>query len=220
MDKTTHHTEIAQPIAAQPLARTVRRGWQRRLPTLSGRLVTIRELRQSDAPSLFALLTSDEVTRFMTPPPGSPEGFERFVSWARRQRAAGDGACFAVTLAGSDTAIGMFQVRRNESDPKVAEWGFAIGAPFWGSGAFRQGADLVMAFAFDVMRIHRLEARVAVQNGRGIAALRKTGAVQEAVLSQSLLRCGQYFDQALYTILRDDWRWPRSLQPAGASTVH
>ena len=39
------------------------------------------------------------------------EGFERFIAWTHAQRAAGTYACFAVTLKGFDTAIGIFQVR-------------------------------------------------------------------------------------------------------------
>src|SRR5436305_7757067 len=44
----------------------------------------------SDAPSLFALLTTEEVARFISPPPSSIEGFERFIQWAARQRIGGD----------------------------------------------------------------------------------------------------------------------------------
>jgi hypothetical protein len=39
----------------------------------------------------------------------------------------------------------------------------------------------VLAFAFDTLEVHRLEALVAVANGRGNAALRKFGALPEAV---------------------------------------
>src|SRR5258706_4323534 len=85
--------------------------WQRGLPTLRGAQVVLRELRASDAPSLFALLTTEEVSRFISPPPSTIEGFERFISWTIRQRAAGSYACFAVTVSGFDTAIGIFQVR-------------------------------------------------------------------------------------------------------------
>jgi RimJ/RimL family protein N-acetyltransferase len=44
-----------------------------------------------------------------------------------------------------------------------------------------------------------------VQNGRGNGALRKIGAVQEGILRKSFLRGGKYLDQALWTILDDDW---------------
>ena len=185
--------------------------------------MVLRELRLSDAASLFAMLTTEEVSRFISPPPSTVEGFERFISWTHRQRAAGTYVCFAVTLKGFDTAVGIFQVRELEAGFGTAEWGFAIGSPFWGTGVFQEGAKLVADFAFDVLGVHRLEARAAVRNGRGNAALQKIGAVQEAVLRKSFLRNGEYLDQVLYAIVEEDWRvrepqaWTRSaFQP----TIH
>ena len=46
----------------------------------------LRELRRTDAASLFTMLTTEEVARFITPPPTSVAGFERFIDYANRQR--------------------------------------------------------------------------------------------------------------------------------------
>jgi RimJ/RimL family protein N-acetyltransferase len=180
--------------------------WRQQLPVLVGHSIVLREMRTSDAPSLFALLTTEEVARFISPPPSSIDGFERFIQWAARQRAAGSYVCFAVTLAESDTAIGIFQVRSTEPGFRTAEWGFALGSDFWGSGVFQEGARLVMDFTFGTIGVHRLEARAAIRNARGNAALRKLGARQEGVLRKSFLRNGEYLDQALWTVLDEDWR--------------
>jgi len=179
--------------------------WRAGLPVLTNKGVTLRELRMTDAQSLFAMLTTEEVSRFISPPPSTVEGFERFIAWTIRQRQLGTYACFAVTVAGSDTAIGIFQVRELEAGFQTAEWGFAIGSPYWGTGVFQKGAELVINFAFETVGIHRLEARAAVKNGRGNGALRKLGAVQEGVLRKSFYRHGEYLDQVLWTILDEDW---------------
>jgi RimJ/RimL family protein N-acetyltransferase len=180
--------------------------WQRALPVLRGARVVLRELRASDAPSLFAMLSADEVARFISPPPTSVSGFEQFIAWTLRQRSAGTYACFAVTVRGYDTAIGIFQMRQIDADFRTAEWGFAIGSAFWGTGVFREGADLMLDFAFETVGVYRLEARASVQNGRGNGALRKIGAVKEAILRKSFLRNGEQVDQVLYAILEDEWR--------------
>ncbi len=190
-------------IAATDIVST---DWRDALPVLVGRTVVLREMRKDDAPSLFTLLSAAEVARFISPPPSSVEGFEKFISWAARQRAVGSYVCFAVTLAESDTAIGIFQIRSTEPDFGTAEWGFALGQPFWGSGVFQEGAELVMEFAFDTIGVHRLEARAALRNARGNGALKKIGARQEGILRKSFLRNGEYLDQALWTVLDEDWR--------------
>ena len=183
--------------------------WQLRLPVLVGRSVQLRELRRSDAASLLAMLTTEEVSRFISPPPTTVEGYERFIEWAHRQRSAGDYACFAVTVEGYDMAIGIFQVRRLDIMFDTAEWGFALGSSFWGTGVYKESAELVLEFIFETLGVHRLEARAAVKNGRGNGALLKVGAVQEGVLRRSFVRKGEYLDQVIYSILDTDWRVSR-----------
>ena len=212
------HLEPALPLAPVPAPPAVIGDWRRGLPTLTGNLVSLRELRPSDAPALFAALTSDQVSRFISPPPSTIDGFERFINWANRQRLAGQYVCFAVVPHGSDIAIGIFQVRSLEPAFGTAEWGFAVAAEFWGTGVFADGAKLVVDFTFETIGVHRLEARAAIQNGRGNGALRKLGAVQEGVLRRSFQRNGEYLDQALWTILREDWYQAKTVW--GTPVVH
>ena len=196
-----------------PVVTTISTDWREGLPVLTGSMVTLRELRPSDAASLCALLTTEEVARFISPPPTTVEGFERFIAWTLRQRRAGSYVCFAVTLDSTDTAIGIFQLRELEPGFGTAEWGFAIGSAYWGTGVFQDGADLMINFAFETVGVHRLEARAAVKNGRGNGALQKVGAVQEGLLRKSFLKNGEYLDQALWTILNDEWK-PRASHAA------
>ncbi len=172
---------------------------------LRGGGLTLRELRFSDAPALLATLTSEEVTRFISPPPSTLQGFARFIAWTESERLAGRHACFAVVPDGTDAAVGIFQVRQLDPSFMTAEWGFAIDSAFWGTGVFQRGSALVLDFAFDVVGVHRLEARSALQNERGNRALQKLGAVQEAILKKSFLRGGKYLDQALWSIVSEEW---------------
>ena len=206
MEKMPYREELDMRVVPATDDNVVNTDWRSGLPALAGQMVTLRDLRASDAASLFALLTTEEVSRFISPPPTTVEGFEKFIAWAHRQRQAGQYMCFAVTVKGFDTAIGIFQVRDLHSGLETAEWGFAIGSPFWGTGVFEDAASLVLEFAFDTLGVRRLEARAAVQNGRGHGALLKMGAVREAVLRQSFSKNGRHLDQALFTILERDWR--------------
>ena len=125
--------------------------------------------------------------------------------WARQQREAGQYVCFGVVPEGMTTAVGLFQVRSIEPGFASAEWGFAIGSPYWGTGLFMAGAELVLEFAFKTIGAFRLEARSAVQNGRGNGALRKLGAVREGVLKKAFLLRGTHHDQNIWSILASAW---------------
>jgi RimJ/RimL family protein N-acetyltransferase len=153
------------------------------------------------------------VSRFISPPPTTLDGFERFIDWTHRQRQAGQYVCFAVVPHGTDLAIGIIQIRALEPGFETAEWGFAVGSPYWGRGLFVDGAAQVLAFAFGAVGVKRLEARSSVENLRGNGALRKIGAVHEGTLRQTFLKDGRYHDQHLWTMLESDWRAESARRP-------
>lgn len=205
--------ELGTPTIAQTRARErelATSNWRAALPVLRGQGVSIRELQRQDAPALFSMLTAEEVKRFISVPPSAVEGFERFINWCSAERAAGRSVAFGIVPDGFDMAVGLIQVRALEPGFGTAEWGFAMGSPFWGSGLFQTSAELVVDFVFHAMRVHRLEARAAVVNGRGNGVLRKLGAVHEGILRKSFLCNGQYVDQTLWSIVDDEWLRGRS----------
>ena len=179
--------------------------WTTGLPVLRGRRIMLRELVKSDALSLLSMLSTEEVAKFISPPPTTPQGFEKFITWAQREREAGNQFTFGMVPEGCDHAVGLVQVRAIAPRFSVAEWGFAVGSPFWGTGLFLASARMTLDFAFQRTAVNRLEARAVVQNGRGNGALRKLGAVQEGVLRGSLLKDGKYLDQIMWSIVSQDW---------------
>ena len=58
----------ATASATQPVP-AISSDWRQQLPVLMGEGITLRELRMGDAPALLTLLTTEEVTRFISPPP-------------------------------------------------------------------------------------------------------------------------------------------------------
>jgi RimJ/RimL family protein N-acetyltransferase len=188
--------------AMQPVVST---DWQSGLPVLQAKGVTMRELRLSDAAMLLAMLSTEEVSRFISPPPTTVSGFERCIEWTQRERAAGKYVCFGIVPDGADGAVGIIQVRQLNGSMDIAEWGFAIGSEFWGTGVFGEAARAVVTFTFAVVGTQRLEARSSVQNGRGNGALQKVGATREGLLKKSFLKNGEYHDQVLWSIVASDW---------------
>jgi [ribosomal protein S5]-alanine N-acetyltransferase len=213
----TRTTTMVEPTLIATTTAVTTSDWKTGLPVLTAAGFKLRELRLEDAASLLAMLTTEEVSRFISPPPTTIEGFERFILWTHCERKAGNYACYAVVPNGMNTAIGIFQLRSLEPGFASAEWGFVIDSQYWGTGMFVDGASLVLDFAFDVMGTRRLEARAAVANGRGNGALRKLGAVQEGLMRRSFLRHGQFHDQVLWGILAEDWRLQR--RSVGSSAV-
>jgi RimJ/RimL family protein N-acetyltransferase len=193
-----------EPIATVPGRVSLRAQWPQwpsMLPTLIHQSARLRELRPSDALPLLSMLTTEEVTRFISPPPVTQEGFERFIQWSRRKRVAGEYVCFGVVPQGHDIAVGIIQVQIPSGEKP--EWGFALGSPFWGTGLFVQGAEAVLDFAFRGIGLEELCACAAVDNGRGNGALQKVGAVRERIIHDGLVRNGKPMDQYYWTLSAD-----------------
>ena len=188
--------------------------WRRELPTLIGESVVLRQIRLSDAASLLMFLGSEDVVRYITPAPATIAAFEEVIQAALDRQRQGRSAFFAVLPRGTDVAVGIVQVRSLERGFKTAEWGVALGTPYWGRGLFTGAAALVMQFAFETVGVQRLEARSRVDNARANAAFRKIGAVLEGVLRETFERNGTRYDQCLWSILAGE-RGPSGGKPAG-----
>jgi RimJ/RimL family protein N-acetyltransferase len=90
-------------------------------------------------------------------------------------------ACFAVQPIGATAPVGLVQIWRVTPDFRTAEWGIVLGEPWWGRGVARAAATLLITFAFDTLKVQRLESRVATANERGRRLLTRLGATCQAV---------------------------------------
>ncbi len=181
--------------------------WRIALPPLTTPGLALREVQQEDAGPLLTLLSDREVATSISPAPASAAELAERIEAAHVERRLGRGLCLAVVPDAEKVAAGLFRVREIEPRFGSAEWEFAIAPAHWGRGTFFLAAPLVIDFVFDVLGASRLEARAATGNGRGLAALRKLGAVQEAVLRKALQTPTGHHDQALWTIVADTWRY-------------
>jgi RimJ/RimL family protein N-acetyltransferase len=179
--------------------------WRQGLPVLEGEHLTLRELVPSDAASLFAELGTPEVRRFMWAPPPSAAAFAQFIEWAHAERATGKYICYGIVPRREADAAGVFELRQLQPGFVRGELGFVMASRLWGHGLFPEGARLLLDFVFQVVKVHRIEARAPIDNARGNAAMQKLGAVREGRLRAAFWREDHYIDQFLWSILDTDW---------------
>ena len=162
------------------------------------------------------MLGPPEVAQYLPPGPTTRAEFETFIAWAQQTHQAGRCISFAVVPRDIEAAVGIFQIWPLQPDFGVAEWGFALGRPFWGTGLFFECAPLVIDFAVEALGVRRLESRAAADDPRGNGALRKIGAVREMVM-RKCFPCtdGEYRDHVMWSIMADAWK-PLSTDPHAA----
>ena len=179
--------------------------WRRELPTMTNRLVALREPTDDDVGPLVGLLSIADAVSFGINEAVTEAALRTFVERAHHERSAGLSFTYVITLGATHAIIGLAQVRQLDPSFEAAEWEMTLAPSARGTGVFLDAARLLGSFAFGSVGTHRLESRVVLQNGRANGALNKLGAVQEGILRRSVRRCGAYHDQVLWSMLEDDW---------------
>jgi RimJ/RimL family protein N-acetyltransferase len=193
--------------------------WRRGLAPLSDELVTLRELRPSDAASLCDALNSAAVMRYVAPGPSTIDRFTRFIRWTRAQRRCGRHACYGIVPLAAGQPVGIIQMWPIERDFSTVEWGFVLGDVYWGTGLFVRSAalfldGLFLDGAFGPLQVTRLEARAAEPNARGNGVLQKLGATREGVLRAGFNNRGRLTNQIMWSILSSEWQARRGSRRA------
>jgi ribosomal-protein-alanine N-acetyltransferase len=82
--------------------------------------------------------------------------------------------------------------------------GYWIGERYAGKGYMPEALRLVAGYAFDTLRLHRIEAACIPDNTRSIRVLEKAGFQREGLLRSYLRINGIWHDHYLYALIADD----------------
>jgi [ribosomal protein S5]-alanine N-acetyltransferase len=137
-----------------------------------------------------------------------------YRDYLRRSRRDSQESFLIVT---ADTAELVGVVNLNEIarySSQSARLGYYAFAPFAGKGLMREGVALVVAHAFGVLRLHRLEAHIQRSNKRSVALVRRLGFRREGIARGVLKIGGRWTDHERWAILREDWRGQASARRA------
>ena len=181
-----------------------------RLPVLAGPRVLLREPRTADAEFLFVYTSDPEVTRFLAfDPPLSVNESLRFIARAEALRASDAEYVFTIADRLTDDPLGITGLRHLDPLMGTAQIGTWVRRESWGAGVNVEAKALLLEYAFGPLGLHRIEARIAVENSRSRNAFVKLGARFEGTLRQSFRKNGALLDQGLYVILAPDWHASR-----------
>jgi [ribosomal protein S5]-alanine N-acetyltransferase len=175
-------------------------------PTLTTPRLRLRQIRESDAEALFTVKSDPEITaRYGQEPHHSPADT---IAWIRRILGGypeRDNFFWALTLAGSDVAIGSCTFWNFDFPSRSAELGYELGQAYWRQGLMSEALTALLAFGFGELELNRVEACPLAVNEPSSSLLRKLGFSYEGNLRQRHFLRGQYYDQLYFGMLREDW---------------
>lgn len=175
-------------------------------PFLVGDRVYLRAIEPADAP-LLAACNNDPLVRvsFFTHTP---------TSLALQARRAADfytpGADyipFAICLKDDHRAIGVTALHRVDLVSRAAVYSICIAdSTQWKHGFGGEVTRMMLAYAFDILNLHRVQLHVWAENAAGIRAYEKAGFVREGCLREAMAHDGRYCDFLVMGVLEAEWR--------------
>ena len=176
------------------------------LPTLLTERLAIRWLAAADAPALFAVLGDPMVMRYWsTAPLATEQDASDFVADVHRRFAARDLFQWGIARRDDDRVIGTCTLHRVSLDHRRGEVGYALGAAHWGRGYAAEALSALVAFAFDSLQLHRLEADVDPRNERSLRLLEGLGFQREGFLRERYHVNGEVQDTCMLGLLAPEW---------------
>ena len=88
--------------------------------------------------------------------------------------------------------------------------GYYAMSPFAGKGYMREGLTLALRFAFNELKLHRIESNVQPANGRSIALVRNAGFRREGFSPRYLKIGGRWRDHERWALIAEEWRKAQS----------
>jgi RimJ/RimL family protein N-acetyltransferase len=179
------------------------------LPTLAGGTVRLRAMTDADAPEVFAIFSSPQVTRYWSSGPMYEQAqAEALIAEINDCARRGVLLQWGVTTLDRDDVVGTCTLAHLDLGQGRAEVGFALHPAHWGRGVMRTALHTLVGHAFGTLGLRRLEADVDPRNLRSLHALETLGFRREGLLRERWLVEGEIQDSVLLGLLRSEWQAP------------
>ncbi len=171
-------------------------------PVLRTKRLTLRDIRLSDAQEIFRMRSSGRVNRFIARPDMSDAGDA--VTLAEKTKQAyeqGLGIGWAGVLTGQEEIIGTCGFNRIDYPNLRAEIGGELSVDKWGKNLALEAVTAIVAFGFDIMNLHAIEAKLSPGNRGAIYLLDHLGFRKEAHFKDYIYFNDAFSDMVVYTMI-------------------
>lgn len=165
----------------------------------------LRPWQATDIASLVRYANNWQIAKNMTdkfPHPYTEDAGRAFIAFATSEKPV---RIFAIDVDGE--AVGGIGIHPQDDIHQMnAELGYWLAEPFWGRGIVSNAIRQMVDFAFATYRINRVFARPFGTNLASQRVLQKNGFALEGRFKNVLLKKGEYFDELVYAIRREEWK--------------
>ena len=174
---------------------------------LQGTRIRLTALTTDDLPMMARWYDDASFLRMYNARPALPKTEPELARWLEGIQKSERDVVFAIRAVDRDDLIGTLELDGILWTHGVCGIAIAIGDQAnRGRGYGYEAAQLALAFAFDELNLHRVQAAVFSYNERSTALFEKLGFLREGVYREFLQRDGRRHDMWLYGLLNREWR--------------
>ena len=172
---------------------------------LLGKKIMLREYRESDYEHMRSWVNNPKIVDTLSDIflyPHSEKNTRQFLE----QASSSDWKGFVIAFVDTEEYIGQIDFVKIDQKNGWGELGIVIGSEEnHGKGYGSEALELICDFAFDQLRLNRVELVCWSFNAKGRRTYEKVGFVQEGVRRKKRYRNGKFYDEICYGLLKEEW---------------
>jgi RimJ/RimL family protein N-acetyltransferase len=170
----------------------------------SSRLI-LRRFIDADLAAFLAYLNDPQVARYQSWESYTEQQAREVIEKGKTLEPGQPGQWFTFALELKETHKLIGHVALKMEDDRQAEIGFTLSREYHGKGLALEAVTCVMDYAFNRLGLHRIKAITDCENDASVALLGRLGMRREGHFIQHIWFKGQWGDEYLYAILREEW---------------
>jgi [ribosomal protein S5]-alanine N-acetyltransferase len=174
---------------------------------ITTRLV-LRPFTMEDEKAVHRYASDPAVCRYMVHGPNTPEQTLSFLRMAIAELEKDPCASYHLAIVERETQelIGACSLEIVSGHNLAAELGYCLDSGRWNRGYATECAKALVAFGFQELGLHRIQATCRPANIGSARVLEKAGMLKEGLLRHHKLIRGTWEDSLLYAVIADEWK--------------
>ncbi len=143
-------------------------------PYLTTKRLTLRQLEVSDEQAIFTLRSDRTVNKYLNRQPSKTiEDARDFINTVNENIDKNENLYWAITLRDKNILVGTICIFGFSDDNNTCEIGYELLTDFQGQGMMQEAVEKVIDYAFNAIKIKKIEAFLHKDNQRSIKLLEK-----------------------------------------------